>query len=263
MHRFNVRRLFALAAFAAAAGAGAGSAQAQAQINQDNALAGNVTPGDTAGFPITISQPGSYKLTSNLYPGDKAAIVVSADNVTIDLNGFSIQGPGTCKMSSYVVTCSGTSMPNVNGIELYSTKTGMTVRNGTIQGFSGNGVRAFTGVVIDGVRLAMNAKAGASIYGSDPGAHTRVVNVRAELNGVAGLQASSGTIQSTQAVRNGGAGIDAGGMYSLVTDSVAAFNGGVGIQNAMVRSTLSNTNKGGDVANVESLGGNAKGGTVY
>ena len=31
-------------------------------IDQSRALAGNVTPGDTAGFPITISQPGSYRL---------------------------------------------------------------------------------------------------------------------------------------------------------------------------------------------------------
>jgi hypothetical protein len=28
-------------------------------IDQNRALAGNITPGDTAGFPISITQPGS------------------------------------------------------------------------------------------------------------------------------------------------------------------------------------------------------------
>src|SRR6185436_8638324 len=35
-------------------------------IDQNRALAGNVTPGDAPGFPVTISQPGSYKLSGNL-----------------------------------------------------------------------------------------------------------------------------------------------------------------------------------------------------
>ena len=42
------------------------------EINQTAALAGAVTPGDTAGFPVTISQAGSYLLTGNL-------VVPSAD----------------------------------------------------------------------------------------------------------------------------------------------------------------------------------------
>jgi hypothetical protein len=37
-------------------------------VDQDMAIAGSVTPGDAPGFPITLSQPGRYVLTSNLYP---------------------------------------------------------------------------------------------------------------------------------------------------------------------------------------------------
>jgi len=60
-------------------------------IDQNKALAGNVTPGDTAGFPVTISQPGSYRLSSNLtVPSGQSAITITVPNVTIDLNGFSI-----------------------------------------------------------------------------------------------------------------------------------------------------------------------------
>ena len=35
-------------------------------IDQKTALAGKVTAGDAPGFPVTISQAGSYKLSSNL-----------------------------------------------------------------------------------------------------------------------------------------------------------------------------------------------------
>jgi hypothetical protein len=62
-------------------------------VNQTNVANGNVTPGDTPGFPLTVSKPGSYVLTSNLkVPDGKNAIVIGASHVTIDLNGFSILG---------------------------------------------------------------------------------------------------------------------------------------------------------------------------
>ena len=38
-------------------------------IDQNHALAGNITPGDGPGFPVTLSQPGSYRLTAR-YGGD-------------------------------------------------------------------------------------------------------------------------------------------------------------------------------------------------
>src|SRR5262245_44146183 len=46
------------------------------------------------GFPHTISQPGSYKLSGNLaVPAGVNGIYISASNVTLDLNGFTISGP--------------------------------------------------------------------------------------------------------------------------------------------------------------------------
>src|SRR5438270_1570559 len=67
-------------------------------IDQNRALAGNVTPGDAPGFPVTISVPGSYRLSGNLMVPDAhtSAISITADHVTIDLNGFSIIGPTVC-----------------------------------------------------------------------------------------------------------------------------------------------------------------------
>src|SRR5688572_26812572 len=62
-------------------------------INQNRAVNGGVTPGDAPGFPITISRPGSYRLASNLNASG-LVIEIVADGVSLDLNGFSIIGPG-------------------------------------------------------------------------------------------------------------------------------------------------------------------------
>ena len=64
-------------------------------IDQNKALAGNVTPGDGAGYPVILSLPGSYRLSGNLtVPISATGIQIAADGVSLDLNGFSITGPG-------------------------------------------------------------------------------------------------------------------------------------------------------------------------
>src|SRR5262245_58659019 len=70
----------------------------QVLITQARALAGGVTAGDTPGFPVTISEPGSYKPGSNLIvpDGNTDGIVITTSHVTIDLNGFAILGPVDC-----------------------------------------------------------------------------------------------------------------------------------------------------------------------
>jgi hypothetical protein len=40
--------------------------------------------------PFTITTPGSYYLTTNLYSPSGNGITVSANDVTIDLNGFAL-----------------------------------------------------------------------------------------------------------------------------------------------------------------------------
>src|SRR4051812_6036205 len=78
-------------------------------IDQKTALSGKVTESDTPGFPVTISAPGSYRLSSNLVVPDAAttAIQITADNVSLDLGGFSIIGPNTCTPSPVHCTFSG------------------------------------------------------------------------------------------------------------------------------------------------------------
>ena len=50
-------------------------------------------PASGAGFPIMISEAGSYFLTGNITaPSGKDGIVIAAQRVTLDLNGFTIAG---------------------------------------------------------------------------------------------------------------------------------------------------------------------------
>ena len=96
------------------------------EINQSSALAGGVSSGDQQGFPVTLSDPGSYRLTSGLTAtAGFGGIVVTADNVTLDLNGFSVISPGGGNFS--------------DGISLGS-RQNVEIRNGTIRGFARAGI---------------------------------------------------------------------------------------------------------------------------
>ncbi len=61
-------------------------------MNQNRAL--EVTPGDAPGFPVTIFESGSYRLSGNLTVPDldTAAIQITADFVTLDLSGSALSG---------------------------------------------------------------------------------------------------------------------------------------------------------------------------
>ncbi len=191
-------------------------------INQELALAGGVTQGDTPGFPVTLSRSGSYILTSNLIltsdliiGNNTTGIFVRADNVTIDLNGFAIIGPG---------------FPGIGrGVEAEFvfnriTFSNTTVVNGTIEGVGDTGVR-----------LADSA---------------RVENVRVTGAGLAGIDVSSGsTVTGNTVVDNGDFGISAGS-GSMVTGNTASGNGQQGL-------LLGSSSGYGNNVLTENNGGNA------
>ena len=71
---------------------------------------------------MTISQPGSYKLSGNLtVPPGTSGIQITADGVWLDLNGFSITGPGT--IPAGIAAINGDSRERIR------------VSNGAISGF--------------------------------------------------------------------------------------------------------------------------------
>ena len=110
----------------------------QKLIDMAKVAAGGLTPGDTPGFPVTISQPGSYKLSGNLtVPNpNTTAIEIAASHVTLDLNGFAILGPTDC--SGGLNPCANAGFGN--GIVTPGVQFNITLRNGTIQGMGNSGI---------------------------------------------------------------------------------------------------------------------------
>ncbi len=164
MSRFSIA-LIRLATLALLGSAGT-AAYAQKTIDQNKALAGNVTPGDAPGFPITISVPGSYKLMSNLQvPQGTAGITITASRVTLDLNGFTIEGPNVCTINSSTVSCSLPVVTGAHGVAAFSGTDHIVVRNGNVQGMQDRGVfLRGSSSTVSGLHVAMNRAEGLYVF---------------------------------------------------------------------------------------------------
>lgn len=104
------------------------------------------TPGNFSAVYI-ISQPGSYYLTGDVVNTTSGhSILISADHVTIDLNGFSIRG----------------NFSNISGIAVSGSRTNLAIRNGTIQGHGNYGINLVnaSGVLISDIRATGNLTVG-------------------------------------------------------------------------------------------------------
>ena len=188
------------------------------EINQARALAGGINVNDVPGFPVILNEPGSYRLTGDLSaPPGVDGVRIETDNVTLDLNGFSLSGGGG---------------PIADGILIGGSKN-VEIRNGTVRGFSRAGIFASLG-----------------------GAYARVVEVRVFSNfqGIE-LQGQGSLVDHCTATGNGtGIRVYDGG---LITGSVARANTSYGLLLAATAGYGGNVvtgNNGGD-ANEQVAGG--------
>ena len=217
------------------------------EINQARALAGGITPLDAPGFPVTLSERGSYRLTSNLdyreLDGVVTAISIAASGVTIDLNGFSVIGPTVC--TGYPVeSCSPTSDSYPSAIESRSHLNGQTViRNGTVRGSPGRAVLVQRGSVVEDVAVTHNARGGVAVSNGP----TLLRRIRARLNGGQGVLAN-GTVEDSLAEGNQETGFYLNGA-SVASRLMAVRNGDVGVECRYSRliDSLSHSNKQGQV----------------
>jgi hypothetical protein len=131
------------ASLALAAGAStAGAVDGVVEINHAKALAGAVTAGDPAGYPVVISSPGSYRLTSNLMviggglatASDADGIQITAEDVALDLNGFTI----SCRRTTIPATPCSFGIGVGRGI--VATGVNVRIENGTIRDMASDGV---------------------------------------------------------------------------------------------------------------------------
>ncbi|MGH7133593.1 MAG: right-handed parallel beta-helix repeat-containing protein [Phycisphaerales bacterium] len=168
--------------------------------------AANTPPGVDSLFKIT--QPGSYYLTGNIVGvAAKHGIDISVSGVTLDLNGFDVVGvPGSLD------GVFGSNAPTVN----------ITVRNGSVRNWGGNGVNVFnagSNTIVEGITAYQNG--GVGVFGGFGGIVTRCT---AYANGGNGIHAGSATtVIGCSAFTNTGSGI-AVGAGSTVMQCATRFN---------------------------------------
>lgn len=215
------------------------------EINQACAVQTGCFDGDAPGFPVTLTLPGSYRLTSHLsqtsLPGiltPTDAVLIDADRVQLDLGGFSI----SCANPLTGDCGSGNADGIVASGDAYE---GLRITNGFIQGMSGRGIYLQTavGAQIDRVQAIGNGGDGifAGVEGAVSGSSTRnnggngiVVFGGAHVsdNTVAGntfdgIRVATGSMVTANVVQqNGGDGVVAN-FGSSVFDNVVFDNGGL------------------------------------
>jgi hypothetical protein len=188
------------------------------------------TPISSAAY-FTISSPGSYYFTTNLtVPSTDFGILIESGNVTVDLNGFTLQGaPG-----SY------------DGIDISGTYTNITVRNGTITGCGQNGISADAGyscnLVFEHLTISANGSDGivtqagsvvrdcCSISNGFFGIYCNgglISGCMSRNNGNYGIYANDCTVRDCQVEGNNSTGIAAD--YSVVRDCLVRSNAVYGI----------------------------------
>jgi hypothetical protein len=222
-------------------------------ISQAAVTAGGIcgTTG-TAGFPVTINGSGGYtsfKLSSNLAAlGLVDGIDIATDNVTLDLNGFTIFGPVSCDVTnSNNVSCID---PCYRCVGIMSKNNNITVRNGRVQGFQ-YGVLLSNGIgsIVDHVGAYENSATGivmswGAVTGSVASHNSR------------GFDCTETQLKGNLAYGNGKDGfyVDHGG----ATGNVSSSNGGWGFffVNSLVGLNQMTANVGGSMVGGVSAGNN-------
>src|SRR5437016_4087567 len=129
------------------AGPVTGTYKTLAEVEPRTAVNATNTPGDATSL-FKIIQPGSYYLTGNVAGvSSKSGIVIAADNVSVDLMGFALQGV----------------VGSLDGIATDAAHKNLTVRNGAVSGWGQDGIdlmqgAASTGSLIEGVHASGNAR---------------------------------------------------------------------------------------------------------
>jgi hypothetical protein len=193
------------------------------------------------GFPFKITKPGSYKLTSNLtVPAGVDGIDVLAQDVTLDLNGFSIIGPVVCSGFGPVTCPSASTGIGINGSNTDGTigPADIKIFNGAVRGMGSHGIFVSgDGSLVEKISVQSNAGAGIIVSGS-------VLESSAIGNGSTGILAF--IVRDSEAANNVGDGIITDGRGGVALNDVSSFNGKRGIvaQNASVTGSTSTLNKG-------------------
>lgn len=201
-----------------------------AAVDPRTAISASSTPGNaTSVFRITTS--GSYYLTSNFSGvAGKNGISIECDDVTLDLNGFTVQG--VAGSLAGIITPTGIARANIS------------VRNGTVKGWGQQGIlltgsTTKVGSLVESVIASDNTGDGLALNG-----RAIVRACTAHHNGGDGFHMTSGNSDAFNctALFNTGDGFDSAG--GLITSCVSSNNSANGfrVTNVHITGCLADTN---------------------
>jgi parallel beta-helix repeat protein len=190
-------------------------------------------------YPIVIDHAGSYVLTDNLVVSDPDlnAIEIVVNDVTLDLNGHTIHGPGTSGSGN-----------GIRAVNRYS----ITIRNGRVWGFGAQGVSVYAdpgnpseksaghmvmdiqalnnryGGILISAGTVSNCVANSNSMGGIWAYDTALIHCTANKNtGTAGIEIVNSSASNCTVNGNTGHGITA--FYSTIDNMTANGNGSAGI----------------------------------
>ena len=157
-------------------------------------------------LPRSIRSPGSYYVTDNLTGViGQHGITIDADNVTLDLNGFTLWGGG-----------------GGGGIVVLGTHRHITIKNGSLREWGGDGIGAGSA---SHSRFANLYLWDNTLVGLRTGEQCLVENCQTSENGDDGIwiEGAAGQVRNCVSADNSGNGISVG-RRSQVLDSVSSGN---------------------------------------
>ena len=201
-------------------------------------------------LPCTINESGMYYLSRNLLIllQTGSAITINANNVTLDLMGFTLNGLSRFTGSAH-------------GIWINAGKSGVEVRNGCITNFAGDGVHCLGDTCrIIGLRVTNVGAAGISENGQNQviscfasgcghegiwsGGQSMLKGNTVNGNAMNGITAGDNcTVVGNSAYNNTTKGISVG-QGALVQGNQVSVNGTDGIATAKVATVIGNTAQG-------------------
>jgi parallel beta-helix repeat protein len=168
-------------------------------------------------LPYSITNPGSYYVTTNLTgTSGLSGISIASDNVTLDLNGFTLQGvPGSMR-----------------GIFCTTSHYNLVVRNGTLTGWGGSGLDCYSSGFPRNMVFEHLVISGNGAYGLEAEADCIIRDCVSFGNTNDGFNNVGGELTHCISRDNGGFGFSAGvietGSSCSFRDCMAEYNTGGG-----------------------------------
>lgn len=183
-------------------------------------------------FPYDIGEPGTYVLESTVAAPtkDTTVIRVLADDVTIDLGGFTISGPGISGSGVGIDAGGRTNVRVIGGTVRGMGSDGVVVGDNsrvervTATGNGGSGISGGSGVIVESSVASGNQAAGIAV-----GFESIVTASVTVGNGTAGVLTDDSSIVSRVVASNNGSGGFLLGDACLLVQAVSSFNASSGV----------------------------------